>query len=313
MGKPTAPLIQTRAAMMGERASIDEAARTVPAILATENPVRVFDWERGAVVNECLLMSGMHIRGGGDNVVMLDSHDRSTVQKILGRSRNLKIENARLVSLRCFDEDDDSKRAFGKVRSGSLCDGSIGYVVRASQWVEPGVKATIGGREFQGPLKVCTDWELIEDSVTPIGADPDAVMREYAAAGSAEQKGGHMDPEVRKILEARGLKAGATDEEARAFLATLAVPQSAPDGVAEVRAAEKMRIDSIRKHGEVCGNRDLAERMIAEGVAEPDAKARMYEDWKARKAAEAGAQPSKGAKRNPADDPSWLVTAIRSL
>jgi len=96
---------------------------------------------------------------------------------------------------------------------------SVGYSVESYQWVEAGKTANIQGKEYQGPLKVVTQWRLHELSLCPIGADGAAKVR--AASNPNPEKERVMDPRLRAYLEARGLAEDATEDEAWAYLAEL--------------------------------------------------------------------------------------------
>lgn len=81
-------------------ATLDEAARSVGVVLATERPAQVFDWERG-VVNEVLLMSGADYP---EQVPFLDSHNRYSVENQLGSLRGLSVNGAELHATAFFSE-----------------------------------------------------------------------------------------------------------------------------------------------------------------------------------------------------------------
>src|SRR4030042_3882679 len=66
--------------------TINEKDRTVEAVIATEAVVRVFDWNRLEVIEEVLLMSGCRIPPDRQ-IPLLDTHDRTTIQKQHGSTR----------------------------------------------------------------------------------------------------------------------------------------------------------------------------------------------------------------------------------
>ncbi len=67
--------IALRLDAQGRPGSLDEAARSVEAIGASENPVTEFDWERFEWVPTVLLMSGAQVPASRQ-VVLLDTHRR---------------------------------------------------------------------------------------------------------------------------------------------------------------------------------------------------------------------------------------------
>lgn len=160
-------------------ATLDEAARSVGVVLATERPAQIFDWERG-VVNEVLLMSGADYP---EQVPFLDSHNRYSVENQLGSLRGLSVNGAELHATAFFSEVPKADDAFTKVREGHVTDLSVGYRVLESVWIPEGTTATVEGRTFSGPLKVVTHWQVKEGSLTPLGADEYAKVR-HAANGN---------------------------------------------------------------------------------------------------------------------------------
>lgn len=166
--------------------SINEQARTVDAVLATEDPVHVFDMRSWSVIREILVMPTGNLPA---QVPLLDSHQRSSIQQQLGSTRNLRVEGPQLVGTRHLSSVAAAADAFTKIREGHLTDGSIGYQVRGYTDIEPGQSVDLAGRTFRntGPdvLRVTYDWALYEDSLCPIGADPGAKIREAPPTTSA--------------------------------------------------------------------------------------------------------------------------------
>jgi hypothetical protein len=148
-------------------------ARQVHVVMATENPVRVYDWERG-IVNEVLLMSGASYPA---QVPLLDSHDRGSVETVLGSVSGITVQGPELVGLVEFSAVLRAQDAMTKVQEGHLTDFSVGYAVEESVWIPEGQSQTVDGRNFQGPVKVATKWTVKELSITPIGADSQAKAR----------------------------------------------------------------------------------------------------------------------------------------
>ncbi len=142
-------------------------------VLATEQPAKVFDWERGGFIEEILLIDGIAIP---EQLPLLDSHSRESVSNVVGSVRNIRQTTAggyrALEGEVVFSEADElSRAAAAKVLEGHLTDGSVGYRVDDSVWVPEGESAAVDGRMFTGPLKVSRRATLKEFSVCPIGAD----------------------------------------------------------------------------------------------------------------------------------------------
>lgn len=157
----------------GSPGSLNSAMRSVGFVLATENPVQVYDWEYG-LVREVLLMSGASF---AEQVPLLDAHSRTSVEDQLGSLRELTVNNGELLATAYFSSEAES--AFIKVREGHITDISIGYTVQEYVFIPEGTSATVEGKIFTGPLKVSTKWQVREGSLTPIGADEYAKARSY--------------------------------------------------------------------------------------------------------------------------------------
>lgn len=196
--KGTSQDISTRVAALGKSidaqrsapATLNEQAKTVGVILATEAPVPVYDWDYGRV-DEVLLMSGVEIPPSGQ-VPMLDSHNRWSVDAQIGSLRALSVQGDALYAEAHFSST--AEDAFTLVREGHLTDISVGYRVIERVFVPENTTQTIAGKAFTGPIKVVTRWEVKEGSFTPIGADKNAKTR---AATGAEQ--GAVPPETPEI------------------------------------------------------------------------------------------------------------------
>lgn len=147
-------------------------------VLATGRPVKIYDWERGEFVDEVLLLEGL---AHPDRIPLLDSHNRNSAADQIGSVSGFALDPAggMLTGLVQFSEADELSRATAaKVQEGHITDGSIGYRVLRSVWVPEEQSVNIGGRDFTGPLRVTTAARLLEFSITPIGADDMAKVRQ---------------------------------------------------------------------------------------------------------------------------------------
>jgi hypothetical protein len=105
------------AAIRGEAPA--DAGAGIPIVIATENPVRRYDDQRGYVVSEVLTMAGLSLRAGRSQIPIVDSHDDTTVRNILGSVRNLRIEGDELVGDAYFAHDPTSQDARQKLTGTS--------------------------------------------------------------------------------------------------------------------------------------------------------------------------------------------------
>lgn len=239
--------------------SADVDAKSVDAVFATENPVRVFDFASGGVIEEVLVMDGVQFR---DSVPLLDSHHRNSIDDVLGNARNFHLEDEpggkkRLVGTAFFDDDEKGNRAFRKFLSGSLRDFSIGYRVKHFETVRAGESMKIKGREFQASpqmdLRVTTESEVFEISATPVGADSAATARGDDGIARTEER----DMDFEKWLETRNMANASADEKTllrKVFDAEKAATKAAEEAArakADAAEAEKKRAAAKKPDGNV--------------------------------------------------------------
>jgi len=271
--------------------TVNRADRSVEAVLATDEPVEVFDSDRWDIIEEMILMSGLRMPAKGQ-VVLLDSHDRTSVQRVLGSTRGLRIEGGLLIGRRFFSSVQEARDTFTKIEEGHLTDGSIGYRVWDYHDIEPKATWTApDGRTFTaGPeraRRITLDWELREDSVVPIGADKLAKMRRSPDGPTGPKERTMFE----KWLKKRGIDPASLTEERRAELqaefdveqkraaapaelapqAAATTPESpAPAANADSARAEGVRLERERQTAlrELAGQdvpAELLQRAITEG------------------------------------------------
>lgn len=163
--------------------TIDREARSVEAVLATDDPVEVWDWERWEIADEILTMGGCRLQSvRGGKLPLLDSHQRGSARNVLGSVVDLRIDGGRLLGREIFSAL--SEPEFIKTAEGHLDQRSVGYRVYATTRIKPGESGVVNGTTFTARpnrgLNVVTDWEPLESSVVPIGADPAAGTRAAA-------------------------------------------------------------------------------------------------------------------------------------
>jgi hypothetical protein len=286
--------IQVRAA------TVDEQARTVEAVISTETPVEVYDWRSGEIIDEVLRGDGAMMP---EQMPLLAVHSRWSLDDVLGSIRGLRQESGSILGRLHFAQDEDSERAWQKVRGGHITDVSVGYRVSESYEIQPGQTANVNGRNYTAgkrTLRVATRWTPKEGSLVPIGADQAAKIREQSGL-FIRQGEKLMPPKLRAYLESIGLRKDASEEEAKTFLAQLTdeqraaadqatqatepppqrqadPPASPPAGQADPdqaaqRAveAERNRVRSIRQLAGSDVPADLVTRAIDEGWDEPHA------------------------------------------
>lgn len=229
-----------------QRETINESARSVSVIVATENPVERYDSQRGYVVREVLDMDGLKFRNSSRQLPIVDSHDRSTVGNVLGSVRNLRVEGDALVGDAYFARDERSQEAFTKLMDGHLTDFSITASPSEIGFVERGKQYTTGrGATIDGPADIVTEWTPTDASLVATGADArSTVRRSYEELNRKVERA--MDESLIAALESMGLPAGLSDPNA--ILAWVvgnmnAVQPAAPEEAAEVEMADTVPAD----------------------------------------------------------------------
>ncbi len=234
----------------------DEKTRSVEVVGATEEPVQVWDWDRG-IITEVLLMSGARMPDSRQ-VILLDSHNRFTTGSVIGSYREMKIEKTRMVGRIHFSSAPEAESPATKTREGHLTDFSIGYRLLKKRWIDAGQTEVIEGKTFKGPMQVGIEWVPRELSAVPIGADPNAKARSAEGKNEKDPEVSEMDEKLRKFLERRGLKESATEEEAWAFLESLG-------GKREEKKPEEKEdgpdLEKIRKEASDAGKKDETDRI----------------------------------------------------
>ena len=156
--------------------SLDEKERSVEFVASTENRVSVFDWESWGPIDEILLMSGCQVPKRGA-VPFLDSHSRYSIKDVVGSFKDFRVENGELLGRAYFSTVQEAQKAFTLVREGHLTDVSVGYEINEYRTLKDDEVFEHEGKEYTGPLRLVTSWELFEVSLCPIGADSNAKAR----------------------------------------------------------------------------------------------------------------------------------------
>jgi hypothetical protein len=201
--------------------TLDVEARTVDAVIATGDPVRMIDLDGRGYVQEVLVLDGMEPT---QYAPLLNSHRRRNHDDVFGSISNIRIDKQTgqvIAQLRFAEPTDDDNgreigRAWGKVRDGHLRGVSAGYRILEARELKPGQSAVINGRRYTAGnerLRVITKWALREASLVAIGADPRALTR----AEPTELERTETVERLREYLESVGLRSGATIDEAMTF------------------------------------------------------------------------------------------------
>jgi hypothetical protein len=233
----------------------DSESRTIPAILSTEQPVQVYDYRSGKMIDEVLLASGANLP---DQLVLLDDHSRWSSSSVLGCVRNGRVDGDKIRGTVHFANNAGTHvdETWNKVDQGHLTDGSIGYRY-FDEYIDiaPGQTASVDGRSFTAgkrTLRVVRSWYAKEYSTTPIGADSmakfgraekirpdqegkqDSSSIDQTRSSESGHKGNSMNKKLRQLLEFFGLRKDADDNVAKQFIEELEpAKRSLADALAE--------------------------------------------------------------------------------
>lgn len=175
--------LATRSIDIRKPTTFDEKNWSVEVVAATEHPVEVWDAEKRGFINEVLLVKGAALPVNA-KVPLLDSHNRTSVKNVIGSARNFQVADGNLECRVFFSDTDEGRSVALNVRDGHLTDFSVGYRPIVYEYLDAGETREIGGRTFQGPLKLTEEWKLMELSVAIVGADQHAKARSADANGS---------------------------------------------------------------------------------------------------------------------------------
>ena len=181
-------------------ASVREADRSFGCVASTETPAEMIDWETYSVIDEILLARGGEFP---EQVPLLRNHQRfDPADDVYGSAREWALElEATQWACRGYmsepsDPADPVVRAWTRVKGGHLRAVSIGYRVYEFEDIEPGQRKKVAGRFFTAGarrLRVATRWRGHELSLTPIGADPKALIRSKGQGAAPVVTGFRVD------------------------------------------------------------------------------------------------------------------------
>lgn len=137
---------------------LNEEERTIELSFSSETPIErwgafeVLSHKRDAVMLERINKTGC----------LLYNHNRD---KVIGKVIEAKIKDKRGVAKVQFDEDEDSLVYYNKVKSGTLRNTSVGYIVHSQK------REASGKGETLQVTYTATKWEPIEISIVSVPAD----------------------------------------------------------------------------------------------------------------------------------------------
>lgn len=149
----------------------DDAARTIEATIATQNPVLVYDYMDGRLMQEVLIVSGAKMPKW---TPMLENHIRYSL-RTPGSVINYRIEGETIRATLRFASDEDIDPIWERYRSDHLRGVSVGGTRIEYTDIAVGQAAQVAGRRWVAgnkyPLRITTKWRINETSLVVFGAD----------------------------------------------------------------------------------------------------------------------------------------------
>lgn len=182
------------------------------AVIATENPIQRYDEQTKEVVNEVLLMSGAEIRGGRDQLPIVDSHNDKTVRNVFGSVQRIAIDysNGEMFGVPTFASDGESQTIGTRLTEGHITDFSITAIPLETLYIQRGKQfVTDRGVVIDGPALIHTRWQAVNASICATGADEHSTVRRSYT--DLERKVTRMDEALLSQLSGMGLPDGMTD------------------------------------------------------------------------------------------------------
>jgi len=237
--------------------SYDATARTVEAVLSAGTAVRRYYFTEELEISETAIDVS---RVAAGICPLLDTHNQYELNAVIGRINSVRIEGGQLIGVLQFADTDAGRAVEARVAAGELRAISIGY--RVTKWQ---ITAT---DENDHETWRAVAWELLEASLVPVPADPNAVVR---SANGNQQHGTTEEEEDMR----RNLPGGAAAAAPASTPAPTPAPAPAPAPDAGARAptiAASRILERCSRAGELGGDfqRDLIARSEAGTLTEAD-------------------------------------------
>lgn len=273
-------------------ADADKATGPIPVIVATEEPVKVYDKTRRRVVSEVLLMSGAELP---KQTPMVDDHEGGS-KSLVGSLRGYEVAGDELHALAHFSSKRTAQEMRQDVLDGHLTDMSVGAERLEEKYVDAGEEQVIAGRRFKGPARIVTRWRPFHGAVVDSGADKRSVFTPRAYSDPDQLCEEHMNATFREHLESLGMPKDHNDEQAIAWAkenvarkGEAKAEPAKPDAddieraAEETRKIERQRVKDIRASVRGANLPDtFADTLIDEGVSKGDAAQRVLDELSKR-------------------------------
>lgn len=155
--------------------SLDEKSRTFDIMWSAGAEVPRYDWMSGTRYIEVLEVDAKAMRLGrleSGRAAVLDAHNRWSLKDQIGvvEKGSVKVSNGTATARVRMSGREDLAGIVGDIRDGIIGNVSPGYITHSyREELRDGVV-----------YRIATDWEPIEISFVPVGADPDAGLMRSA-------------------------------------------------------------------------------------------------------------------------------------
>lgn len=249
--------------------TVNEEARTAELVFSTGAVVRRFSWARWEEVDEELVISAnaVDLARMNNGAPLLDTHNMWRLQGVVGVVERAWIAAGEARAIVRFSERDDVGPIFRDVAGGIIRNVSVGYRVQRFEIEE---------RDGQRPLYRAVEWEPMEISLVPVGADAGAGVRAEMPAPAhpvvlLRHGGNAMDDNTR--TEATVVNVAETVETPRPVVVdTDAVERTAA-------TAERNRIRQIERLARATGYPAEDAKKLVDGEVALDDAMRRINEW----------------------------------
>lgn len=175
--------------------TVDLERRTVRAVISTDTPVPIYDWETDEYVDEVLIPSGFI---APKRMQLRDIHRKYSPlgdpRRVIGRVFDFQIGNREIEATLRFSKATDAEEIWQRVIAGDLDAVSIGATYRLANTinVEKGKSKKIAGVTYtastERAMRLVVQWAPDETTVVDAGADNRCVIRHRDSVGTPNRR-----------------------------------------------------------------------------------------------------------------------------
>lgn len=143
----------------------------------------VFSDENVDRYNDIIYARGWDLKNFNQNPIALFGHNASSVENVIGRAKNVRVQGTQLlgdIEFLTADINPNAEAVYRMVAAGYLKTVSVGFA--PVEWEATKDRSRVGGVDFKKS-------ELLEISVVPIPANPNALVQAKAAGIEIERLG----------------------------------------------------------------------------------------------------------------------------